>query len=104
MPTGSTDHAIQPGDVVSVDAGLAFIDYRSDIKRSVYILSPGESEPPPSIRTAFAKGLEMAKVLTANMKPGAIAHEVWDKTMAWAKDQGYAIDYPLIPGPTGSLA
>ncbi len=104
LPTGSTDHAIQPGDVVSVDAGLAFIDYRSDIKRSVYILGPGESEPPPSIRTAFAKGLEMAKVLTANMKPGAIAHEVWDKTMAWAKDQGYAIDYPLIPGPTGSLA
>jgi Xaa-Pro aminopeptidase len=103
LPTGSTEHAIQPGDVVSVDAGLAFIDYRSDIKRSFYILHPGESEPPQSIRTAFAKGLEMADVLTTNMNPGAIAHEVWDQTIAWAKRQGYEVDYPLLPGPTGSL-
>jgi Xaa-Pro aminopeptidase len=104
LPTGSEHHVIQAGDVASVDAGLAFIDYRSDVKRTVYILRPGESEPSPSIRNAFAKGLEMAEVLTANMKPGAIAHEVWDQTMAWARGQGYEIDYPLMPGPTGSLA
>jgi len=103
LPGGTAEHAIQPGDVVSVDAGLAYIDYRSDIKRTVYILRPGESEPPQSIRTAFDKGLQMADVLTANMKPGAIAHEVWDETMAWARDQGYEIDYPGIPGPSGSL-
>ena len=103
LPSGTADHAILPGDVVSVDAGLAYIDYRSDIKRTVYILRPGEGAAPPSIQTAFDKGLQMADVLTGNMKPGAIAHEVWDKTMAWAQEQGYEIDYPGMPGPSGSL-
>ena len=42
LPTNSPDHTIEPGDVLSVDAGLAFIDFRTDIKRTAYVLRPGE--------------------------------------------------------------
>jgi Xaa-Pro aminopeptidase len=98
LPTNSAQHTVQPGDVISVDAGLGFIDYRTDIKRTAYVLKPGETEPPESIRKAFADALEVTRVLTANMKPDAIAHEVWEKTMEEVQAKGYRVSYPGAGG------
>jgi Xaa-Pro aminopeptidase len=100
LPTNSS-HIIQRGDVLSVDAGLAYLDYRSDIKRTVYILREGEVEPPASIQAAFDSALQVTDVLTENMRPGAIAHQVWEETMAWAEGQGYTVAYPSAGGRSG---
>ncbi len=94
----SGDQPLQPGDVISVDAGLAFDLYRTDYKRTAYLLRPDEKEPPASIQQAFGKALELRDTLTANMRPGQIAHRVWDETMSWAAKQGYEIAYPAAAG------
>ncbi len=98
LPTNSPNHVVMPGDVLSVDAGLGYLDYRTDIKRTAYVLRPGETEAPESIRDAFAKALEVTDMLTANMKPGAIAHEVWEATMEDVGAIGYQSGQPKTGG------
>ena len=98
LPTNSPDHVVEPGDVLSVDAGLGYLDYRTDIKRTAYVLRPGETEAPESIRNAFAKALEVTDVLTGNMKPGAIAHQVWETTMEDVGVLGYETGQPKTGG------
>jgi Xaa-Pro aminopeptidase len=99
LPTNSPDHPVQPGDMLSIDAGLAFLDYRTDIKRSAYVLAPGETEPPASLTKAFADALRVTDRLTANMRPGAIAHQVWEKTMKELEAEGYSVGMPSTGGP-----
>jgi Xaa-Pro aminopeptidase len=88
-PSNSPAHVIQPGDVISIDAGLGYLDYRTDIKRTAYVLRPGETDAPASMREAFARALRVTDLLTANMKPGEVAHEVWSRTMSQLRAMGY---------------
>ena len=98
LPANSPDHPIEPGDIISIDAGLAFIDFRTDIKRTAYVLKPGETAPPDSIQKAFSDANKVTDLLTENMKRGAIAHEVWEKTMQELEDQGYHRGLPATGG------
>ncbi|MBI5029054.1 MAG: aminopeptidase P family protein [Chloroflexi bacterium] len=98
IPTNSPDHPILPGDIVTMDAGLSFDLFRSDYQRTAYVVRPGETEPPASLRRAFADALCARDQLTARIAPGKIAHVVWDETMEWAKSQGYQVMYPAAAG------
>jgi Xaa-Pro aminopeptidase len=98
LPTNSARDPILPGDLLTLDAGFAFDLYRSDFQRTAYVLRPGETRPPQSLERAFAASLNMRDRLTANMQPGEIAHRVWDKTIAWANEHGYATMYPQVTG------
>ena len=89
LPTNSPDHTVEPGDILSVDAGLAYLDFRTDIKRSAYVLRPGETEPPESIRKAFEDAKRVTDRLTSRWRPGAIAHQVFEETMAEMAEAGY---------------
>lgn len=89
LPTNSADHPVQPGDVLSVDAGLAYIDFRTDIKRTAYILRPGETTAPASIRAAFQDAIRVRELFTDEWQIGAIAHEVYDSIVARMEAQGY---------------
>ena len=55
LPRHDPDIPIQPGDIVAVDAGLFYLQFESDMKRTAYVLGPGETEPPQSIRDAWAE-------------------------------------------------
>lgn len=98
LPINSADHVVMPGDILSVDAGLGYLDYRTDIKRTAYVLRPGETEAPESIRNAWEKALEVTDILTGNWKPGAIAHEVWEQTMEDVGELGYQSGQPKTGG------
>jgi Xaa-Pro aminopeptidase len=98
LPTNSPDDPVQPGDLISIDAGLAYIDYRTDIKRTAYVLRPGEGQPPASIHKAFADALKVTDRLLAHMKPGLLGHEVWQNTMDEMKARGYAQGLPAAGG------
>lgn len=98
LPTNSPDHPVQPGDVISIDAGLSYIDYRTDIKRTAYVLAPGETMPPASIQTAFADALKVTDKLLEHMKPGLLGHQVWQNTMNELKAMGYAAGLPSTGG------
>ncbi|MFN8483703.1 MAG: M24 family metallopeptidase [Anaerolineae bacterium] len=103
LPVNTPDHPILPGDVVTMDAGLAFDLYRSDYQRTAYVLREGEKEPPPSFRNAYADAIRVRDRLIANMTPGEIAYKVFDTTMAWAESAGYEVMYPAAGGRKGAI-
>ena len=88
---------IEPGDCLSIDAGLSFIHFQTDMKRSAYVLRPGESAPPPGMKKALAAANAVTDRLIANMQPGRLGHEVWDMTMAALQEDGYETAYAMGP-------
>ncbi|MDR7468427.1 MAG: M24 family metallopeptidase [Armatimonadota bacterium] len=101
LPVNSSRHPILPGDVVTLDAGLAFDLYRSDYQRIAYVLRPGESQPPTGVREAFAEALAVRDRLVELMRPGEIAYRVWEEVMEWAAQRGYQTMYPAAGGRRG---
>ena len=93
---------IQPGDLVTIDASLRFLGYATDMKRSVYVLRPGEDELPEYIRRGWAEGIEVRRIHTQKMRPGAIGTEVYQEITDWYKAKGYEILHALggVPTPT----
>jgi Xaa-Pro aminopeptidase len=103
LPVNSAAHPILPGDVITLDAGLAFDLYRSDYQRTAYVLRPGEDQAPEGLRGAFAEAVALRDRLVEAMRPGEIAHRVWEATMAWAAQRGYQVMYPAAGGRRGGV-
>ena len=93
------DTPIEAGDCLSIDAGLSFIHFQTDMKRSAYVLRPGETEPPRGVKKALAAANDVTDRLIANMVPGRLGHEVWDITMAALNEDGYETNFAMA-GPT----
>jgi Xaa-Pro aminopeptidase len=101
LPTNDPDEPILPGDTLSIDAGLSFVGYHTDLKRMAYVLRPGETEPPASLRRAYENAKRVTDVLCENMRPGRLGYEVWEMTTNWAAEEGYSIGYAMgsrVPG------
>jgi Xaa-Pro aminopeptidase len=90
---------IEPGDCLSIDAGLSFIHFQTDMKRSAYVLQPGETEAPRGFKKALAAANAVTDRLIGNMVAGRLGHEVWDLTMAELNEDGYQTNYAMA-GPT----
>jgi Xaa-Pro aminopeptidase len=97
LPTNAPDEPIRPGDVLSIDAGLSMSGYHTDLKRMAYVLRPGETDAPASLKQAYRDAMQVTDVLCQNMRPGKLGYEVWEQTTGWAASQGYAIGYAMQP-------
>ncbi len=106
FPINDPSTPILPGDTLSIDAGLTFAGYHSDLKRMAYVLKPGETTAPASLKKAYDDAKRVTDKLCENMRPGRLGHEVWEMTTNWAAEQGYAISFPLGSGvsPTSTEA
>jgi Xaa-Pro aminopeptidase len=98
LPINDPDEPILPGDTLSIDAGLSFVGYHTDLKRMAYVLRPGETEAPASLRQAYQNAKEVTDVLCQNMRSGRLGHEVWEMTTNWAAEEGYSIGYAMGSG------
>jgi Xaa-Pro aminopeptidase len=98
LPTNSPDESISPGDIVTLDAGLAFDFYRSDYQRTAYILGSDEESPPTSLARAYADAIRVRDRVVTTMRPGMIGHKLFEQTMEWAQQEGYQPMYPLSGG------
>ncbi len=88
---------IEPGDCLSIDAGLNFLHFHTDLKRSAYVLRPGETDAPPSVKRAMTAANAVTDRLIGNMRPGRLGHEVWDETTGSLAEDGYEINYAMQP-------
>ena len=104
LPLNAPDLPIQPGDIISIDGGMQYLSFATDIKRAVYVLKPGESAPPDSITKAWTDTLRFADLYTSRMRPGQVGHIVWEGLMAEIEKQGYAIAYPDAGGGAASTS
>src|SRR5262249_45222374 len=96
------DTPIQPGDCLSIDAGLSYLHFQTDMKRSAYVLRPGETSTPRGMQKALSAANAVTDRLIGNMRPGRLGHEVWDMTMAELNEDGYETAYAMggVAGPS----
>ncbi len=64
------DIVLTPGHLVHIDFGVRQDAYCSDIQRVIYLLRPGEAEPPEPVRRGFATIRAAIEAAMAAMRPG----------------------------------
>lgn len=99
--TDLRDFPLQPGDLVTLDGGLRFLDFHSDMKRTAYLLSAGETAPPDSLRQAWTALRDVAERYARRLVPGASAGQVFADLWAELAAHGYE---PARGTPASSAA
>ncbi|MDX1492589.1 MAG: M24 family metallopeptidase [Longimicrobiales bacterium] len=85
----SNDRIIQRGDLLMLDWGVGFLDFYTDMKRVAYVLREGETEPPPGVRHAFQRALEVRDIMKATIKPAPTAQAALDDLWAAIEGAGF---------------
>jgi Xaa-Pro aminopeptidase len=65
-----TDILLQRGHLVHFDFGVRQQDYCSDIQRMVYLLRPGEKNPPDEVRQGFETIVRAIQETARQLRPG----------------------------------
>ncbi len=73
--TRSPDYIYQPGDFLTHDMSVEYLNYGTDYKRNAYILREGENAVPEGIQYAFDQGLKAREVIKKNFKVGRTPNE-----------------------------
>ena len=89
LPVHDPHTPLQPGDIINIDGGLHYLGFEVDIKRTAYILKPGETVMPEGLQAAWRDAQRMGALYASKMAPGAIGHEIWASINADAAAQGY---------------
>ncbi len=84
------DDVIRPGDLLHCDIGITYLRLNTDIQEHAYMLLPGETEAPFSIRQAFAKTNRLQDILTGNFIKGRTGNEILQASLQQAKAEGIA--------------
>jgi len=67
---------ILPGDLVHIDFGISYLGLHTDTQENAYVLRIGETEAPPYLRAAFAKGLQLMDFTTGAFQEGRSGNEI----------------------------
>lgn len=84
------DDVIQPGDLLHVDIGITYLRLNTDVQEHAYVLKPGETEVPKTIREAFAKANRLQDILTSQFKQGKTGNQILADALAQAKKENIA--------------
>lgn len=82
------DDMIRPGDLLHVDFGITYLRLNTDVQQHSYVLRPGETEAPASIKKAFANSNRLQDILTAQFKTGRTGNQMLLSALAQAKSEG----------------
>jgi Xaa-Pro aminopeptidase len=86
---GRTEQTIQRGQLLHFDFGVKQNDYCSDIQRVVYLLAPGETEPPEAVQHGFDTVARAVQAAVDAMKPGVTGKDVDDAARGVVTGAGY---------------
>ena len=104
----SDDTVIEPGDLINVDWGVGYLNKWTDMKRTAYILKPGETAVPRGIQHAFELAVAVRETLAKTIKPGVTGGEMLIKVNevvgAMPGYKTLSLDNPAagMPGPGDS--
>ncbi len=85
----STDRIIQRGDLLTLDWGVGYLDFYTDMKRIAWVLREGESDVPQGIRNAFEQGLRVRDIMKRTIRPASTAQVALDETWAAIESAGF---------------
>jgi Metallopeptidase family M24 len=93
------DDVILPGDLLHVDIGITYLRLNTDIQEHAYVLKPGETEIPESLKEAFAKANRLQDILTGQFKEGKTGNQILADALKQAKQEG--IEPSIYTHPIG---
>lgn len=76
---------IRPGDLLHVDFGITYLRLNSDIQEHAYVLLPGETDAPASLKAAFATGNRLQDILTSKFALNKTGNQILAEALAQAK-------------------
>jgi Xaa-Pro aminopeptidase len=98
LPLHDPKIPIEPGDILSIDGGLEYLGYATDIKRAAYVLKAGETALPANLEKAWEETLAIGDLYASKMVPGGIGHEIWAAINAETEKRGYRAAGPDAGG------
>ncbi len=79
---------ILPGDLLHVDFGITYLRLNTDMQQHAYVLRPGETEVPVSLREAFKQGNRLQDILVGRFAAGKTGNQILAEALAQAKAEG----------------
>jgi len=79
---------IMPGDLIHVDFGITYLRLNTDQQQHAYILRPGETDVPESLKAAFKQGNRLQDILTEQFKAGRTGNQMLLVALEQAKKEG----------------
>jgi Xaa-Pro aminopeptidase len=86
---GPTDIQLKPGHLLHFDFGVKYEEYCSDIQRMVYILRPGETEPPAEVQRGFETVRRAIENCRAALRPGVMGKDADAAARKTVMEAGY---------------
>lgn len=90
---------ILPGDLLHVDFGITYLRLNTDMQQHAYVLRPGETEVPESLRKAFRQGNRQQDILVQQFSTGRTGNQMLAQALAQAKAEG--IEGSIYSHPIG---
>jgi len=90
---------IMPGDLLHVDFGITYLRLNTDQQQHAYVLRPGETDVPESIKAAFKKGNRLQEILTEQFKVGKTGNQMLLAALEQSKKE--AINGTIYTHPIG---
>ena len=91
--SGPTDRVIEKGHVVSMDFGIKYKGYCSDLQRCWYILKDGETQAPAPVQKGFEVIKNAIQKVADAIEPGVMGVEMDDIARNYIIKAGYP-EYP----------
>jgi len=81
-------NVIIPGDLLHVDIGITYLRLNTDVQQHAYMLLPGETQIPASLKAALGQGNRLQDVLTGQFRQGRTGNQILAAALAQAKSEG----------------
>jgi Xaa-Pro aminopeptidase len=91
--SGPTDRVIEKGHVVSMDFGIKYKGYCSDLQRCWYVLKDNESKAPAPVQKGFEVIRDAIQKVADAIEPGVMGVEMDDIARNYIVKSGYP-EYP----------
>jgi len=91
--SGPTDRVIEKGHIVSMDFGIKYNGYCSDLQRCWYVLKDDETNAPKPVKKGFEVIIKAIQKVANTIKPGVLGVEMDDIARNYIIKNGYS-DYP----------
>jgi len=99
VPKDTRDFPIEPGDLITLDGGLRFLGFSSDMKRSAYVARPGETDAPATLLKAWHDTLAVADLFASRLVAGANSVQIWNDLLTDLRARGFDIAGIPTSGP-----
>lgn len=93
------DQVILPGDLLHVDIGITYLRLNTDVQQHAYMLNPGETDAPQSLKEAFKRANRVQDILTSQFKAGRTGNQILADALAQCKAE--KLDGVIYTHPIG---